>query len=291
MTLKKCLTFVLCVLLLLSLVACKDKTEPERTQTIESLPPIETAVQKEYTPEEILSMYNTAVQRISDADSYHMSGSWNSTSVFDGIMSTVVNTMDLKYAKGDKGPVAYFDAVMNTDGRETPHTTYHEGEFYYFDAFNWKYYTKSNDYTDFYADEFLSLLGDVELKNLEHNDQLDGSVEISFDIPMGEYQSVAILGILGDFTNENIDNDILSVRLTIDKDGNLIYFYMSFNSQLALLDSTADQTVVVSMSVDGYNATEVQAPTDLSLYENNVTETSPDGEHNHVGILSPEDVD
>ena len=287
MTLKKIICMLLCCALILSLAGCGKK---EKTQPLNTIPSVETAPQKNYTQDDIKQLYNAAVQKMIDSKSYHMSGSWNSPTANGDDPTSVVTSIDLKYQNGDKGPVGYFDCVMNRDGMEIPHTTYHEGDHYYFYAYDWKYYTKSNDYTDYYAKDFLQLLGDGELLELEYMDQMDGSVEIRFDIPMGRYNSPGILGILGDYVNENIDQDLLTISVIIDKDGNLTYFYMSFSSEVMLLDDMLQQTVIVSMTMDGYGTTTVQAPADLANYENNIQEVDPNGGQGQVGILTPEDV-
>ena len=286
MKLKKIIAILACFGILLSLAACKNATTSDPTVTFQA---IETAPQKNYSVEEIKEIYNTAVQKIIDAQSYHMYGSYSSTTVFGDIMSSVVSSVDLSYEVQENGPVGFFDVMLNREGQELPHTTYHEGERYYFYAYDWKYFTESNDYTDYYAHEFLKLLGDSELQDLVFMDQLDGSLEISFSLPMGEYGSEGILGILGDFTSENVDQDLVTLSVTIDAEGTLTYFYISFNSLLEILGEASEQTIILSMSMDGYDSTTVEAPSDLSLYEDNVVQ-DVEGEWEPVGNLSPEDV-
>ncbi len=287
MKMKKIIALFLCTVLLLSLGACKRTKEVEVTTP--SFKPIETAPQKEYTDQDIKDIYNTAVQKIIDSKSYHMNGSYSSTSVYGEMMATVVSTVDLTYEVRETGPVGYFDVMLNREGNEMPHTTYHDHEHYYFYAYDWKYYTNTNDYTDYYAQDFLKLLGDVEIKNADTMDQMDGSLELTFDVRMGDYDSTGILGIIGDFTSETVADDILSISVTIDENGVLTYFYMSFNSQVMVLDESAEQTIVLSMSMDGYDTVTVTTP-NLEEYENNVVEQE-EHEHDQVGILSPEDVD
>ena len=289
MKLKKIVAILACFGILLSLGACKGNRSS--TDPVVTLKPIETAPQKNYSPEEIKDIYNTAVKKIIDAKSYHMFGSYNSAAAFGDVVSSVVNSVDLTYEVRENGPVGYFDVMMKQEGREIPHTTYHDGQHYYFDAYNWKYYTATNDYTDYYAQDFLKLIGDAELKELSFMDQLDGSLELSFSVPMGEYKSEGILGLIGEFTSESIDQDLVTVSAIIDAEGTLTYFYISFTSYLEILGEASEQTIIISMSIDGYDSTAVETP-DLALYENNVTDPDEFGdEHEHVGILSPEDVD
>ena len=83
---KKILAMVLCVMLLLSLCACSGDT-PDGEDF--SLVPIPTAEQKEYSMEDMLSVYNSAVQKILDAESYHLTGSVNSTAVMGDVIDVL----------------------------------------------------------------------------------------------------------------------------------------------------------------------------------------------------------
>ncbi|MBR4308226.1 MAG: hypothetical protein IKT58_01390 [Oscillospiraceae bacterium] len=294
MKMKKVISLLLCVGLLLSLAACRKKKEAEKMvvvdpSTYSTFAAIETAPQKEYTPEQILSIYNIAVQKLIDSKSYTMKGNWSSTSDYAGEVSTVVSEVDVSYANGSEGPVAFFDVNMNREGQDLPHTTYYKDGRYYFYAYDWKYFTESNDYTDYYAHQFLMPIDDVELIELEHMDQMDGSLEVSFTIPMGQYKSEGILAILGEFCSPTVEEDLLRICFTIDKDGTMTYFYMNFESEMELLGELVRQEIVLSMSLSDYDTAVVNAPADLDLYEDNVyVEVEPEG--GPVGELSPEDV-
>ena len=91
---KKILAMVLCIMLLLSLSACSGGTPDGEDFT---LVPIPTAEQKEYSMEDMLSTYNAAVQKLLGAESYHLTGSVNSTAVMGDVMATVVTSVDCKY--------------------------------------------------------------------------------------------------------------------------------------------------------------------------------------------------
>ncbi len=289
MNLKKLVSLMLCFAFLLSLTACKArKKQPD--DLVQTLPPIETAVQKEYTTQQILDMYNTARDKIAESDSYHMSGSSNSTSVFGGILSSVVNTYDVKYQKIDGKAVGFFDSKQNADGSDFSHTTYYNGEFYYYTYANLKYYKDTNDYQDFFALDWLMPIGDVEPEDLDVMDQLDGSVTVSFSLPMGEYMSDAVLDLVG-FNSETFEQDMVHISFTIDSNGAMTYFYISYTSSQTFMDEETEQTVIVSMTLDGYDTTTVEVPADLDSYENFIEEGGSQEEHEGVGILSPEDVD
>lgn len=288
MNFKKWVLCALCMALFLSLTACKSrKTQPDNL--VQTLPTIETAVQKDYTPEQIIEMYNNARDQIVNADSYHMYGSTNSTSVYGGVLSSVVNTYDVKYQMVDGKVQGFFDSEQNADGSDFSHTTYFNGELYYYTYSDLKYYKDTNDYQDFFALDYLMPLGNVELQDMDVMDQLDGSVTVSFSLPMGDYMSEAVLDLVG-FNSETFDQDILHLSFNLDSNGVMTYFYISYTSSQIFMDEETEQTVIVSMSLDGYNSTTVDVPADLDSYENFIEEGSGD-EHEGVGILSPEDVD
>lgn len=286
MNLKKWLSLALCLTILLSLAACKSGKE---AALVDELPAIETAPQKEYTPEQVRDMYNSALKKIEESKSYHMYGSNNSTSVFGGVLSSVVNSYDLKYQVVDGKAVGLFDSQQESEGTDYSHVTYHDGERYYYALPDWKYFKDANDYQDFYALDYLMPIQTAELQELECMDQLDGSVEISFAVPMGEYMSEAILTLIG-FTSESYEQDLVYLSFTLDKDGAMTYFYISYASEHVLWEEKTEQTIIVSMSLDGYDVTTVEKPADLDSYEDMVVVESGD-DHGGVGILSPEDVD
>ncbi len=292
MNMKKIVAMVMCLVLLLSLAACKGKNKEQPTDLVQGLPPIETAPQKDYTADQIRDMYNAAIDKIAKAESYHMSGSTNSTSVYAEMLSSVVNSYDVKYANTDGKVQVLFDSRLNSDGSDLSHSTYYDGEHFYFSALGLKYYKDTNDYQDFHAMDYLVSLGnDVELKEFRAMDQLDGSVEISFSVPMGQYMSDAVLTLVG-FTSETFKEDPVHISFNLDAEGTMTYFYISFNSSHIFLEEQTEQTIIVSMSMDGYNETKVEKPADLSSYEYFAEEEDGNGEdHGGVGILSPEDVD
>jgi hypothetical protein len=92
-------------------------------------------------------------------------------------------------------------------------------------------------------------------------------------------------------TSPNVEEDPVQLSMILDQEGTLTYFYMSFYSEQVLFDEKTEQTVIVSMNIDGYDATTVNKPADLASYEDMIAEDMGDGEHEGVGILSPEDVD
>lgn len=266
-----------------------DDPARENSNLIQELPAIETAVQKDYTAKEILSMYNNALSKIEKAQSYHMYGSWNSTSVYGGILSSVVNTLDFKYRLAEGKALSFYESSLNGDGTDYSHTTYYDGELYYYNYAGYQYYTDSNGYQDYAATDWLKPIGDdVTLQNLSFMDQLDGSVEISFSVLMGEYMSDAVLDIIG-FNSETFEQDLVHLSFTVEQDGSISYFYISYTSVQKFMDEDTEQTIIASMSIDGYDTTTFEIPTGLDSYENWIEEGS-DEEFEGVGNLSPEDV-
>ena len=291
MKMKKWIALAMCLVLMISLAACRNKDKEQPEGLIQELPAIETAPQKNYTADQIRDMYNAALDKLAKAESYHMYGSTNSTSVYAEMLSSVVNSYDVKYAKASDGKLSvWFDSRLNSDGSDMSHSTYFDGELYYYDALGMKYSKTTNDYQDFHAMDYLMpLKSDMELKDFRAMDQLDGSVEINFTLPMGDYMSDAVLTLVG-FTSETFETDPVHVSFTLDAEGTMTYFYISYSSAHIFLEEQTEQTIIVSMSLDGYNGTTVDAPADLDSYELFSEEEIPDEEHDGVGILSPEDV-
>ena len=288
MNFTKWICLALCLIFVFSLAGCKrNKTQPD--DLVQTLPPIETAVQKDYTSEEIIAMYNAARDKIVASDSYHMHGSSNSTSLYGSELSSVVNSYDVKAKNTNGTTVGFFDSQTLADGSDFSHTTYFDGEFYYYTYSDLKYYKDTNDFQDFFAQDWLMPLGNVELQELDVMDQLDGSVDISFAVPMGDYMSDAVLTLVG-FTSETFEEDLVYISCNIDGNGVMTYFYISYNSAHVMWDEKVEQTVIVSMSLDGYDASTVEVPADLSAYDNFIDEGA-DEDFGGVGILSPEDVE
>ena len=289
MVYKKILAMVLCVMLLLSLSACSGGA-PDGEDF--SLVPIPTAEQKEYSMEDMLSAYNAAVQKILDAESYHLTGSVNSTAVMGEVMATVVTSVDCKYQVIDGKPVVSMNSVEHSDGQETPHQTYIADGKYHFDAYGIKYFTDSNDYNDYIAQDYLKIMDAPAVQEWDIIDELDGGMTIQLRVLFGEYGSDALYGWLGGLVNENLDIQLLDVKVKLSAAGEVEDFYMSFSSSVDFGGDPIDQVVVLSMLMDDYNATTVTAPTDLDVYENWIVDSEGGGEGDHgEGIgPSPEDV-
>ena len=62
MKMKKWIALAMCLVLMISLAACKNKEEKQPDDYISELPPIETAPQKNYTADQIRDMYNAAIR-------------------------------------------------------------------------------------------------------------------------------------------------------------------------------------------------------------------------------------
>ena len=289
MVYKKLLAAVLCVLLLLSMTACGDGL-PDGQEQI-SLVPIPTAEQKEYSVDDMVSIFNTAVQKALDAQSYHMTGSVNSTAVMGDVMATVVTSIDCSYQVADGKPVMLMKAVMRSDGEETPHETYVADGKYYFNAYGLKYYTDSNDYTDYGAADYLKPIDIYAVQKWDITDELDGGMTMAFTVPFGDYASEAVAGWLGGFVNDNLGIQFLDVKAKLSAAGEVENFYMSFSSSVDLAGDSVEQVIVLNLNMEGYNATTVTAPADLAEYENWIEDDvggMDEGEHG-IGP-SPEDV-
>ncbi len=287
---KKILAAVLCVLLLLTVTACGDGI-PDGEEQI-SLVPIPTAEQKEYSVEDMVSIYNAAVQKVLDAQSYHMTGSVNSTAVMGDVMATVVTSIDCSYQVADGKPVMLMNAVMHSDGEETPHTTYFADGKYYYSVYDLKYYTSSNDYTDYSANDYLRLIDVYAVQRWDITDEMDGGMTIEFTAPFGSYNSEAVAGWLGGFVNENLDIQFLDLKVKLTAAGEVENFYMSFSTNVDFVGDPIEQVIVLNLSMEDYNATTVTAPADLAEYEDWSQDVGDmeEGEHDHGIGPSPEDV-
>lgn len=289
MVYKKILAMVLCVMLLLSLCACSSGS-PDGEDF--SLVPIPTAEQKEYSMEDMLSAYNAAVQKILDAESYHLTGSVNSTAVMGEVMATVVTSVDCKYQVIDGKPVVLMNSVEHSDGQETPHQTYISDGKYHFDAYGIKYFTDSNDYNDYIAQDYLKIMDASAVQEWDIIDELDGGMTIQLRVLFGEYGSDALYGWLGGLVNENLDIQLLDVKVKLSAAGEVEDYYMSFSSTVDFGGDPIDQVIVLSLGLSDYNATTVTAPADLADYEDWITgsEGMEEGDHDHGIGPSPEDV-
>ena len=288
---KKILAAILALCLLVCLAACSSNNDTEDVSTIPTTQPVP---QKEYSTQNILDLYNQAVEKIENAQSYQMDGSVSSTAVMGEMMATVVTSVDCDYAANNGDPMMVMKSSVNTDGNVKDHVTHFANGKYYFEFMNQKYYTSTNDYTDFHALDYLKHIDEKSVKDLAIQDEADGSRSLQFEVPYGAYQSEAINGWLGGLVSEDVDNELLTVKVVIDAEGTLTNFYMSFATQFGFGSETIDQTVIVSMMLSGYDATQVVLPSDLNTYENwdvpavegggqNPDGQNPDGEHDHEG--------
>lgn len=286
---KKILAAFLSLLLLVALTACGNGEQPE---TVQTLPTIETAPQKEYTTDEAVTMFNAAVNKIEQAQSYTMTGSVNSTAVMGETLTSVVTSIDCGYQIVDGEPVMLMDSVMNNGGTATPHLTYFADGKYYFNAYGLKYFTESNDYTDFVADDYLEKIDKQYVSDLNVTDNLDGSKTLEFNYPYGQYNSAALSGWLGGFVSETVGGDMVFLKVELDADNSISSFYMTFTTSIDFSDSTIEQIIVLNLMLSDYNATTVTAPADLDTYEDwTVDENATTDETEGVGMLPPEDVD
>lgn len=286
---KKLLAALLCTVLLLTMTACGDG-KPDGEDF--SLVPIATAEQKEYSLEDMVSIYNAAVQNMLDAESYHMAGSVNSTAVMGEVMATVVTSVDCSYQMVDGKPVVLMDSVMHSDGEDTPHQTYIADGKYYYSAYDLKYFKDTNDYSDYAAAEYLKQIEAPAVQEWDIIDEVDGGMTVQFSARFGGYNSEAVSGWLGDLVSATLDIELITVKTKISAEGKVEDFYMSFSSNLDFGGDPVEQVIVLSMNMDGYNATTVTVPADLDAYENWIVDSEGMGDHDHGPVgPSPEDVE
>ena len=289
---KKILAAILVLCLLMSLAACGDNEKSEtneKTDPVKTIPTTQPVPQKEYSKQEIVELYNQAVAKVETAQSYQMDGSVSSTAVMGDMMATVVTSVDCAFASNNGNHSMLMKSSVNTDGNVKEHVTYFADGKYYFEFMGQKYYTGTNDYTDFHASEYLKHITLENVQNLAIQDEADGSRSVQFEVPYGKYPSEAINGWLGGMISDTVGAEPVSVKVVLDAQGTLINFYIAFATSMSFGEQRIDQSVIVSMFLSGYDATTVTAPSDLAVYENWDEEPvdgggqNPDGEHDHEG--------
>lgn len=239
------------------------------------------------TQDSIAEMFNTAVDKLTEASSYTMSGSVTSASSIasSGVHTAVHVPLICQYEDGK----LFFDS----DNSIYPHTLYFDGERYYYSVEEdnrqeIKYYVTTNDHGDYSATDYLMQINaEIVLSpTLTKND--DGSSDISFEMPFAIYESPALIGWLGIIVDETHASNMMKVYATIDADGYFTEFRFSFVNDTNLGDPI-HQEIAVGMTLSDYNTTVVTAPSDLGAYEDWSEPEIPSSTHG-MEPIPPEDI-
>mgnify|MGYP002508391485 CR=1 FL=1 len=103
MKMKKWIALAMCLVLMISLAACRNKDKEQPEGLIQELPPIETAPQKNYTADQIRDMYNAALDKLAKAEAY-------------GILDYLgVKVQEVKPAPAPATPAGGIDITKLTD--------------------------------------------------------------------------------------------------------------------------------------------------------------------------------
>ncbi len=275
MRLKQVLASILAGACALTLCACGTREVPPPTQN-------------EYvvTQDTISELFNSAVQKLNEADSYTMTGSVTSVAEIAAseVLTTVRVPLECRYQEGKM----FFDSDNSND----PHTLYFDGEIYYYCIEDTnstiKYFGTANDHNDYSAADYLLPI-DAEIvlnPSLSVND--DGTQELSFSIPFAIYESPALIGWLGFVVDESHAANLLNVFATVDADGYFTAFSFSFVNDTDFGD-LIHQEIAVGMTLSNYNSTVITAPSDIQAYEDWTDPDVPESTHG-MEEIPPEDL-
>lgn len=234
--------------------------------------------------EDVALMFNNAVQHLEDAESYTMTGSVSSSSVMGEVLTSVVNSIHCTYEIKDGAGVMLMQTEQRYDGKVFPHSTYVADGKYYISAADSNYVVSTNDFDDYDALSYAKRIEDTAISNCQILSNADGkSQQLRFEIPYGVYYSEALDGWFGALVDDSLLQRPVTVRADIDENGKLILLYISVENSTDFDGTDIEQSVVLSLSFSGYDATQVAAPENLADYE--------DRTENGSGGLSQGEID
>lgn len=265
MHLKKLFALSLSLLLLMSLCACRDSKTPDPPKNDEIV------VQQD----SISDLWNTAVDKLNAAGSYRMSGSVSSIAeMIYGDSAALSDDIDLEPPTVVTAALecAYENGKMLYDVSGThPHSTYFDGTNYYHNTVisgnPVKYFTPDPSFEIYDAALYLKSINAEMIFTPEIIRRENGETQISFTMPFALYKSEALQGWLGIVVDESHEAENISVKATLDSDGNFISAYMSYSTVTQFGDETIGQELLVSLRLTDYGSTQVVAPADLTEYE------------------------
>ena len=279
MQLKKILAPFLAGVCALSLCACDPNDEPTLPEPHEFY-----AVQ-----DKVADLFNSAIDKLTDSDSYSMAGSFASTAevLSSGELTSAVTPVNCAYQSGK----FLIDA---SEANVDPRITYFDGERYYYSLMMFgnepvRCFSNKNDHVDFVAADYLTKVDSEILFDPGFIENEDGTVELSFDIPFTLYNSPAMIGHLGMIVDETHQANPLSVQASLDQNGYLTAFVISFVNDTTFGDDAIHQEIVANMELSDYNCTVLTAPKDLDTYED-WTEDMPQVPTEGIGDHTPEDM-
>lgn len=236
----------------------------------------------------VANAFNDAVAKITSAQSYTMTGSLSSSAELteegesSGELTNNLSPIEYTFQNGKM----YLDAIgSNID----PHTTYFDGERYYYHLDpDIKYFTYTNDHVDYGADGYLIPVNSEVVMNPSYLENQDGTKTVSFEMPFNIYQSPALLEWIGVVFDDEYGAKNIRIEANIDENGYFLDFILSFANETSFGEDRISQEVAVKMMLTNYNTAEVVPPTDLSVYEDWSEEYTPI-ETVSIDGLTPED--
>lgn len=277
MRLKKILTGLLAGASLFALCACSE----------EPIPPPPTNDPYVALQDNVAATFNDAVAKITSAQSYTMTGSLSSSAELTekgentGELTNNLTPIEYTYQNG----AMYLDA---TGSNIDPHATYFDGERYYYDDPDNKYFTYTNDRVDYGADGYLIPINSEAVMSPSYLENQDGTRTVSFEMPFNIYQSPALRDWIGVVFDDNHGARNVRIKVNINAAGYITDFILSFANETSFDEDMILQEVVVKMMLTNYNTAELIPPSDLSVYEDWSEEYVP-VETESIDGLTPED--
>lgn len=265
MPIKKLFALFLSLLLLVSLCACRSSKTPEPPKNDEIV------VQQD----SISELWNGAVAKLNAAGSYRMSGTVSSIAeMIYGESAALSDDIDLEPPTVVTSTIdcAYENGKMLYEASGThPHRTYFDGKNYYHDTVISSnpvmYFTPDPSFEIYEAALYLKSINAEMIFTPDVIRGNDGQTQISFTMPFALYKSEALQGWLGIVVDESHEAENISVKATLDSEGNFISAYMSYSTVTQFGDETIGQELLVSLRLSDYGSTQVIAPADLAEYE------------------------
>jgi len=253
---KKFIAGIVSAACLFSLNACGEDSA-KLTPDAEDVPKQNTA-----------QIYNDAVEKLLAAGSYTMTGSVNSSSVMGDVVTSVVTSIDCRYAKEENGSaVMLMNSEQHYDGSVFPHTTYFAEDKYYISALDSNYIVTTNDFGDYDAAMFIKKVEDTAISNYNVQSADDGTgYQVRFEIPFGIYASEALDGLIGMFADDTLLQQPVTVRALIDDAGLLTSIYVDVENSTTFDEEQIMQSITLSLQLSEYDKTTVAAPEGLVDY-------------------------
>lgn len=290
MHLKKLFALFLSFLLLLSLCAC------EKSPDEIPLPENDNLVIQQDTAAEL---FNAAVDKLISIGNYRMTGSISSiaeihrgesTKTSDDIdldpPTVVVTNFDCAYDMGKM--------TLDCPDGTFPHSTYFDGSNYYhiatYSGVKSKFFTPDPSFEDHDAAKYLKRVNAEMIFSPGIVENGDGTTQISFTIPFAFYKSEALIDWLGIVVDEGHESEYVSVKATLDSDGNFAAAYLSFATLTQFGDEVIDQELLVSLRFSDFGSTQIVVPADLAEYEDWTEEEYIPESTAPMESLSPEDL-